>query len=125
MMSWGSHGPQTSNSYVTAKAITFSTITHMAHNNVPWVHTHSPVPVPHYKPKFTYVTSDPPSLSNGQLSPESVTPTGNYKTCNNTPKWLTYVPIDPYSDQSSLHPSLLESSYSSYYGYFKQGQLTY
>ena len=44
MMSWVSHYPKASTFYVTEQASIFSMTTPLAHNNVPFVHTHSPLP---------------------------------------------------------------------------------
>ena len=124
-MPWGSHDPQASTVSATAQASTFSTRTPLEHNNVSLVYTHSLVPVPHYKPKFTYRASDHPSISYVQSLTENFTPTGNYKLRKNSTKPVSYVPIDPNSDPSSFNYSLSSSLDSLDSGYYKQERITH
>ena len=97
-----------------------STGTPLAHNNVSLVHTlYYTVPV---TCKFTYVTSGPPSPSNGQPLPPRFTTIGNSTTNNNPPKPVPHVTIEPDSDPRVQYYSLSDSSDSYDSGYYKRGQ---
>ena len=124
-MSWVSHDLRTSTISDTSQASTFYTRTPLAHNNVSSIHTHYLLTVPHYKNKFHYGKNYSPSPFYGQSSQAIITPTEKSTPCNNPPKQVPYVPIDPNSYPSLLDSSLLDSYDSSDSGYSKLGQRTH
>ena len=143
IMSCDSHHPQASTNYTIAQASTFSTRTvsrNFTYGKSVLLNSHDPKDNTNstttqsstfstitVQRKFTYGTkfpSYPPPPSNGQSSPSSITPTGNYTPRNNPPKPVPHVPIEPDSDPSFPDYSSLDSSDSSDSGYSKQRRRT-